>query len=62
MTLYRLTSEDGLLQWINKKPFGCDKMKKVFFNYLEINDAKLFTVICLPMEFGKFPTVIMRTP
>lgn len=37
-------------------------MNKFFFDYLEINDAKLFTVICLPEEFGKFPTVIMRSP
>ena len=37
-------------------------MKKAFFNYLEYNNAKLFTVVCLPNEIGKFPTVIVRTP
>lgn len=37
-------------------------MNHVFFKYLEINDAELFTVICLPEESGKFPTVIMRNP
>ena len=44
------------------KLLGCDKMKKAIFNYLEINDAKLFTVVCLPSEIGKFPTVIIRNP
>lgn len=34
----------------------------VFHEYLEINNAKLFTVICLPKSGGKFPTVIYRTP
>lgn len=37
-------------------------MEKSFFSYLEISDAQLFTVICLPSESGKFPTVIMRSP
>lgn len=33
-----------------------------FFKYLENNGAKLFTVICLPQNCGRFPTVIMRSP
>ena len=37
-------------------------MKKASFSYLEINGAELFTVVCLPSECGKFPTVIMRSP
>ena len=37
-------------------------MAKTYFNYLEINAAKLFTVVCLPLESGKFPTVIIRYP
>lgn len=37
-------------------------MANVFFKYLEINKAKLFTVVCLPENFGTFPTVIMRSP
>ena len=47
---------------MNKKPFGCDKMKNAFSHYLEINNAKLFTVVCLPSKIGKFPTVIVRNP
>ena len=35
---------------------------RVFYEYLEINNAKLFTVICLPQGDGKFPTVICRNP
>lgn len=34
----------------------------VFFKYLEINEAKLFTVVCLPNSSGGFPAVIMRSP
>ena len=37
-------------------------MKKAFYTYLEMHDVKLFSVICLPSAFGKFPTVIMRSP
>lgn len=35
---------------------------RVFYEYLEINNAKLFTTICLPQGEGKFPTVICRNP
>ena len=35
---------------------------KAFFAYLEIDDAELFTVTCLPKAYGAFPTVIMRNP
>ncbi len=38
------------------------KQPKVFFEYLEVSDAKLFTIICLPDSTGTFPTVIYRTP
>lgn len=30
--------------------------------YLEFNNAELFTVVCLPNNYDKFPTVIMRSP
>ena len=33
-----------------------------YFEYLNFNDAQLFTVICLPKKIGTFPTVILRTP
>ena len=36
--------------------------QKVYFEYLNFNNADLFTVICLPQKSGTFPTVIMRTP
>ena len=35
---------------------------KNFYRYLQINNAKLFTVVCLPKETGVFPTVIFRSP
>lgn len=35
---------------------------KVFFEYLETNNARLFTVVCLPDNDGKFPVVICRNP
>jgi len=35
---------------------------KNYFEYLEFNGASLFTVICLPEESGKFPTVLRRDP
>ena len=37
-------------------------MGRAFVDYLETGGAKLFTVICLPQEIGKFPTVIIRSP
>ncbi|MBE6574339.1 MAG: CocE/NonD family hydrolase [Ruminococcaceae bacterium] len=37
-------------------------MKKVYCEYLDVNGIKLFTVICLPDENGKFPIVITRSP
>jgi len=37
-------------------------MKNVFFEYLENNKAKLFTIICLPQSNKTFPTIIMRSP
>ena len=39
-----------------------ENMAKAFFQYLEVDGAKLFTVICLPQACGIFPTVIIRTP
>ena len=33
-----------------------------FYEYLEIDNEKLFTAVFLPEKSGKFPTVIMRTP
>lgn len=38
------------------------KQRKVFFEYLALNEAKLFTVVCLPDNSSKFPTVIYRDP
>ena len=35
---------------------------KVFYQYLNCNSADLFTVICLPGESGKYPTVLFRNP
>ncbi|MBQ8893096.1 MAG: hypothetical protein IJ043_01665 [Clostridia bacterium] len=35
---------------------------KAFFEYLAFNQAKLFTVVCLPEDAGQFPTVIYRNP
>ena len=37
-------------------------MKKVYCKYLDVEGAQLFTVVCLPMESGSFPTVISRSP
>ena len=47
---------------MNKNLLDVRKMSTSFFEYLEINGAKLFTIICLPKESGKFPTIIMRNP
>jgi len=33
-----------------------------YYQYLTLNGAQLFTVVCLPCESGKFPTVILRRP
>ena len=35
---------------------------KAYHEYIEFKNAKLFTIICLPDNNGKFPTVIMRSP
>lgn len=35
---------------------------KVYHEYLQVNDAALFTAICLPQGNGPFPTVIFRNP
>ena len=32
------------------------------FYYVETHGTKLFTVVCLPNQTGKFPTVILRSP
>ena len=32
------------------------------FYYVDTLGTKLFTVVCLPNETGKFPTVILRSP
>lgn len=32
------------------------------YHYVETDGVKLFTVVCLPQEEGKFPTVITRNP
>lgn len=37
-------------------------MKKVYCEYLDVDGVKLFTVICLPDETGRFPVVISRSP
>ena len=37
-------------------------MKKVYCEYLDVEGIKLFTVICLPEENGKFPIVVTRSP
>ena len=37
-------------------------MSTVYYKFLSFKDAELFTVVCMPKEKGKFPTVIMRTP
>ena len=37
-------------------------MAKTFYKYLKFNDIKLFTVVCLPHNHGKYPTVIIRSP
>ena len=34
----------------------------VYHEFLNYNDADLFTVVCLPEKSGTFPTVIYRTP
>ena len=36
--------------------------QKSYFEYLEFSNNNLFTLICLPDNDGKFPTVIMRSP
>ena len=37
-------------------------MSKVFFQYLENNNAELFTIVFLPQDGVKYPTVIIRSP
>ncbi|MBE7057889.1 MAG: CocE/NonD family hydrolase [Ruminococcaceae bacterium] len=37
-------------------------MSKVFFRYLEHNNAELFTIVFLPQDGAKYPTVIIRSP
>lgn len=44
------------------KASGGGNMGKAYYNYLEFNNAELFTMVFLPEEQGKFPTVIMRKP
>lgn len=41
---------------------GGEKKASVYFKYLKLNGAELFTVVCLPRNWGKFPTVVMRLP
>ena len=38
------------------------KQPEVYFEYLEYNNAKLFTIVCMPESSGKFPVVIYRDP
>ena len=33
-----------------------------YYRYLKVDNAELFTVICLPDKCGKYPTVIFRNP
>ena len=35
---------------------------QAYHKYLLNDGIELFTVVCLPAEKGKFPTVIFRTP
>ena len=35
---------------------------KVYYKYLLYAEAELFTVVCLPADNGKYPTVTYRTP
>lgn len=37
-------------------------MRKSYFEYLKVDGAVLFTVVCLPDEIGTFPTIIYRNP
>ncbi|MBO5726966.1 MAG: hypothetical protein J6S00_07900, partial [Clostridia bacterium] len=39
-----------------------EKTGRVYYEYLNFNDADLFTVICRPIKDGKYPTVITRSP
>ncbi len=33
-----------------------------YYEYIDINDAQLFTAVALPQKGGRFPTVIFRSP
>ena len=33
-----------------------------FHKYLDVDNAKLFTIVCVPQDGGKFPTVVCRSP
>lgn len=33
-----------------------------YYDYVELNRVRFFTVVCLPEKTGKFPTIINRTP
>ena len=44
-----------------EKTIKVDKMQ-AYHKYLLNNEAELFTVICLPDDKGRYPTVIYRTP
>ena len=35
---------------------------KVYYQYLSFDGADLFTVICLPDNYDKYPTLIYRKP
>ena len=35
---------------------------KNYYQYLQVNNADLFTAICLPEKSGSYPTVIFRSP
>ena len=36
--------------------------KYAYFEYLDVDESKLFTMIALPAPDGKFPTIICRSP
>ena len=42
---------------MNEKTTNC-----TFYKYLKNKDAELFTLVCLPVNIGRFPTVIFRSP
>ena len=48
------------MKWLDKR--GNQNGRKSYYEYIKVDGAELFTVVCLPDEVGTFPTVLFRKP